>query len=130
MDPSRTAGIVALVLSIPQGLSASFQIVDRFNSKKLEVPMISSKRTWFLASLLFLGMVACIAFGCWILFADPFRPVTIEKTVTVDKVIEKTIPCPPEKTGSATTKGNRSPAITGSQNAVTYGTPAKGSPKQ
>jgi len=100
MDPSRAAGIVTLVLSIPQGLSALFQIIDRLNSKKTKAPMTSSKRTGYLASLLFLGTVGCIVFGSWILLADPFRPVIVERTVTV----EKHAPCPATSTGPATAK--------------------------
>jgi hypothetical protein len=119
MDPSRTVGIVTLVFSIPQGFAASFQIIDRINLKKLKAPMFSSKRTWLLAGLLFLGMASCIGFGSWMLFADPFRPVTIEKIVTV----EKTVPCPPAKTGAATSKGANSPANSGSGNNITYGLP-------
>jgi hypothetical protein len=117
MDPSRTVGIVALVLSIPQGFAASFQIIDRINSKKLEAPMTSSKRTLFLAGLLFLGMVACIVFGCWILFADPFRPVTVERTVTV----EKFMPCPATSTGPARAKsGANGTSAAHSGNGDTY----------
>jgi len=124
MDLSRTAAIASFVLSIPQGLAASFQVIDRINAEKLKVHATSKRRTSILTALLFLGMTACIVFGCWILFADPFHPVTIKETVTV----EKPTPCPtppPIKSGSATTRGTQSPAMSGSGNFVTYGQPAQ-----
>jgi hypothetical protein len=119
MDPSRTIGIVALVLSVPQGFAALFQIIDRINSKK--------RRTWILAGFLFLSTLTCIVFGSWILFADPFRPIIKEKTVNVEKLVPCPVP-PPTKSGAATTRGAQSPAITGSGNPVTYGQPVGGQP--
>jgi hypothetical protein len=126
MDPSRIAGIVSLALSVPQGLAASFQIIDRIKSKKLQVSIVSGKRTGSIASLLFVGMASCIIFGCWILFSDPFRPTTIEKIVTV----EKAAPCPATSTGPATSKsgsGGTSISHSGSGDTYTLQTPTKSS---
>jgi hypothetical protein len=47
-------------------------------------------------------------------------PVVIEKPV----IVEKAVPCPPAKSGAATTHGTESPAISGSNNGVSYGQPA------
>ena len=59
-----------------------------------------------------------VAVGVALLMYHP-QPNTV--TVTVEKTV--TLPCPPAKSGSASTKGQQSPAISGSGNPVTYGQP-------
>jgi hypothetical protein len=49
------------------------------------------------------------------------KPDVIVHTVTQEKLVP--VPCPTTRTGQATTKGQQSPAISGSNNGVTYGTP-------
>lgn len=74
-----------------------------------------------LSVILFAGTLACIVFGCWIFFTNPFKPTVVEKTV----IVEKTPACPPAKSGAATTRGQQSPAVTGSGNTVTVGQPTQ-----
>jgi hypothetical protein len=133
MDLSRAAGIVSLVLSIPQGFAASFQIIDRIKAKKLQAPGISSRRTWFLPTLLLVGMAVCIVFGCWILFVDPFHPITVEKPV----IVEKPSPCPAcpvcpaTKTGAAIAKSGKGGTSTAhSGNGDIYNVPPVANPPQ
>jgi len=90
--------------------------------------MVASKgRALFLAILLVVGTALTAALGGWVL-GHPLKP--IEKTVYVQTPCAVCPVCPPSKTGAASTKGNQSPASTGSGNTVTYGTPPKGSPQQ
>jgi hypothetical protein len=63
-----------------------------------------------------LAPVLTAVVGTVILMYHP-QPQTVVKTVTV----EKTVPCPPTKSGAATTRGAQAPAITGNGNPVSYG---------
>lgn len=78
--------------------------------------MVSTKgRALLLSILLVFSTGLTAALGGWLL-GHPLKPITIEKTVTVEKLI----PCPPAKTGAASTHGKQSPAISGT-GTVTYG---------
>ena len=64
--------------------------------------MMSSKgRSLFMAILLIGGVVATTMAGMWF----HYHPRIVEKTVTLTQTIEKTLPCPPSKTGSVTVDG-------------------------
>ena len=80
------------------------------------MPSKGSAVTW---ALIF--AVACFAAaysGFWFFNYKPV-PIVIEKPVTVGKAV----PCSPAQTGAATSKGTKSPAMSGSGNSVNYGTP-------
>jgi len=70
----------------------------------------------FLSIVLFLGTAVTIGVGTWMFAAKPLRPKinTVEKTVYVDRPI----PCPAIKTGTASAKGTG--AIAHSGNGDTY----------
>jgi hypothetical protein len=63
-----------------------------------------------------IGAALAIVFTAWLLLSEPLKPQVIERTVTV----EKQIPCPPTKSGAATSRGINSPANSGSGNSTTY----------
>jgi hypothetical protein len=73
-----------------------------------------------IAAVLIMGAVGAGILGGY-LSGHPIKPYVVEKTVTVEKLV----PCPPAKTGSASTKGQQSPATSGNQNSVTYGEPGR-----
>ena len=76
-----------------------------------------------------LGFAALImaGFSVW-LYDHPLK--STEKIVYVPAACPACPICPPAKSGAATTKGTQSPAITGSGNPVTYGTPPLSEPKK
>jgi hypothetical protein len=67
------------------------------------------------AFLLICGIALAVWLGTWIRYHPPTPKIVIH-TVTVPQ------PCPPSKSGPATTKGTQSPAQSGSGNSVNYGT--------
>lgn len=117
MEMTTILAICCFVLGVPQGLSSFLQLMDRFDGKKSKgnMNLPRSPRT-FTAFLLLAGTFFTIGLGFW-LWNHPLKPSIIEKTITV----EKTLPCPPTKTGNATTHGLQSPANSGSNNSTTYG---------
>src|ERR1017187_9597030 len=101
------------VSAIPQGIVAIFQLLPIGKGARRPA---TGWRVFFAATLV-VGAVLTV----WIgerMWNHPPADKIVYKTVQV------TQPCPPEKTGTATTKGNQSPASTGNNNSVTYGTPA------
>jgi hypothetical protein len=71
----------------------------------------ASRRRWVSGPLLIGGAAICFAIAASLFWHPP--------TVTVEK------PCPvaQQQTGDATSKGNQSPATTGNDNTVNYGSP-------
>jgi len=117
MDLTTWLAICSFVCSVPQGAAAIVFILDRLRQKPAEAKLVSTKRrAIFLATMLVVGTASTAALGGWLL-GHPLKPVTVEKTVTVEKLV----PCPPAKTGAATTRGAQSPANSGSGNTTTYG---------
>jgi hypothetical protein len=106
-----TAG-VALTLAIPQGIVAVVQLFQLSTG----APMPSRAKQIGFAILLVSGTATAACFGGW-LWAHPLKPVVLEKTV----VVEKQVPCPPTKSGNASTRGASSPAISGSGNGLNIG---------
>jgi hypothetical protein len=82
-------------------------------------PMLAKFNPLTVSIVLFVGTaVTTIAFGIWMFVAKPLGPriQTVEKTVYVDR----SIPCPPSRTGNATSRGAQSPANSGSNNPTNY----------
>jgi len=105
--------IGCFLLAIPQGIAAIAQLLAL--SKGARMP--SRVLRCVLAFLLVAGTASAVGLGVWIRDHPP-QP----RVVTVVKTVEKAVPCPPTKSGPATTKGTQSPAISGSGNGVNYGT--------
>lgn len=109
-------------MSTVQGVAAIYGLVDRHRKKALEVggaPMLARFNPLLVSIVLFIGMAATIVFGTWMAIAKPLRPKIqiVEKKVYVGVPI----PCPPSRTGPASTHGHKSPANSGSNNTTTYG---------
>lgn len=100
------------LLAIPQTIQAIVQLASsasgggKVTNKKRRLGLVF----W----LAVIGLCSPVILGLYVHF-NPLKPEV--KTIT----IEKTLPCPPSKSGAATTRGQQSPAITGSNNPVTYG---------
>ena len=125
MGMTQILAICCFIISAPQGLSASLQLMDRFGGKTEEGAMDSPRthRT-FSACLLLVSTIFTIGLGFWIWY-HPLKPVTIERTITV----EKPIPCPATKTGPATARsGPGGTAIGHSGNGDTYTIPSAAKP--
>lgn len=122
MELSNLVGTWSVLMSTLQGIGAFYGLVDRSQKKEMEkggAPLLNRFNPLAISVLLFIGTVVTIAFAAWMFFAKPLRPKiqTAEKTVYVDKYL----PCPPEKTGNATTHGAQAPASSGNGNTVNYG---------
>ena len=117
MNPYALMAIGSFACTAIQGVDSFFSLRDRSMRKSLGADMTSSRvqSGWFAASLI-TGAVVTAILGTALLMYHP-KPITVEKTVTV----EKAIPCPPAQTGDATSKGGNSPAMSGSNNSVNYG---------
>jgi len=125
MELTTELAIGCFICSVPQGTAAVVFLVDRFRPETVGASMVATKgRALLLATLLVIGTASTTALGGWLL-GHPLKPITVEKTVTVEKLV----PCPPAKTGAASTHGAQSPANSGSGNATTYGSPPPASPK-
>lgn len=110
MDLASKISFLCVVL---QGLAAMIFLHDRISKTTWKAPM-SRWKAIVLAVLLIVAPLCTVALGFWIYYNPP-KPVVVERQVAVEK------PCPPSKSGAATTKGTQAPAITGSNNAVNYG---------
>jgi hypothetical protein len=134
MELSNIVAAWCALMTTFQGVGAIYGLVDRRQMKKLGAgsgisleaggaPILARFNPLTVSVLLLIGTAATIAFGTWMLVAKPLRPrtQTVEKTVYV----EKSIPCPPSRTGNATSRGAESPANSGSNNPTSYqGSPA------
>ena len=91
---------------------------DRLARRGTEGSMDSTKVGFWRPALWIGSPVLLVAIGVFLWTYQPTPRV-------VEKVVEKqvTMPCPATKSGAATTKGAQSPAITGTDNPVTYGQP-------
>ena len=123
MSPQILNGLICTVGTIVQAVAAGVFLFDRISPKA--GTMLSSKgKAWTVTILLILSVFLAGWVSHWVWNFNP-EPIVVEKTVTV----EKPVPCPPSKTGAATTKGRQSPAISGT-GTVTYGSsPAAQPPK-
>jgi hypothetical protein len=104
--------------TVIQAVAAWVTLYDRFKKPatagSTDVSTTSNKsRAIWLSTLLIAGIVSTAIVGTALLTYHP-KPV----------VVEKSVPCPPSKSGAATTRGLESPAISGSGNDVNYGLPA------
>lgn len=118
MNSELALGLIAIAIGIPQAIAGTVEIVDRLKVKRLEVDMTTGRRgSLWLAFFLYVGTLTCILFAAWLHFDNPFQPTTVEKIIYVDKAV----PCPPAKTGPASTRGTQSPAYSGTNNSTTYG---------
>jgi hypothetical protein len=123
MELSNLAAIWCALMSTLQGVGAFYGLIDR--RKKLLDPgetMPSKFNPLLVSILLVIGTIVTIAFGTWMFVAKPLRPKIVEKPTTI--VVEKSIPCPPSKSGSAVSHGANSPANSGSNNTTTIGLPS------
>jgi hypothetical protein len=100
-----------------QAAAAFFQLKDRLSAQGKIWP--HRHRASVIAAALVLGAVLAGVLGVWTWDHPP-----ISKTVIETKVVETPVPCPPGKSGAASTKGTQSPAISGSGNSVDYGQPS------
>ena len=112
MNLTSIVTIGNFVLAIPPGIAAIFQLANL--SKKAKAPPMAVRL--FLSGLLLVGTACAVGLGVWS-YSHPPQPEV------VTKIVEKPVPCPPSKTGPATTHGTQSPAISGTQNGVNYGQP-------
>jgi hypothetical protein len=123
MEVSNGIALACLAIAIPQGLSACWQLYDRRQTRQRElregIVISNESNPPLIALLLLLGTIATVWFGAWMYFEKPLRPVV--QTVTVEKVVEKPIPCPIalQKNGPATARGGHD-AIAHSGNGDTF----------
>jgi hypothetical protein len=94
-------------LNIPGALASILVLIDRFQKP--------DKQKWSrtLSAAVWLMFLATIFTTFWSVYHPRVvtNTVTVEKTV--DRVVQKTVPCPPNKTGAATVKGNNGIANSG-----------------
>lgn len=109
----------SFVCTAIQGAQATVWLFDRYKLKSQEVDVTSGNRgrLWF-AILPVAGVILTAVIGTALVMYHP-KPVTVEVPVTIEKIV----PCPPAKTGPATTRGEQSPANSGNGNPTTYGVP-------
>lgn len=116
MDISKILAICCFILGIPQGFSSILQLIDRFNRKHTVNIDSTRPHHTFTAFLLLASTFITIFLGFWVWF-HPLKSTVIEKTITV----EKALPCPAIKTGSATAhSGSGSTSIAHSGNGDDY----------
>jgi hypothetical protein len=114
MTPQQLNAAVSTLGTVISAIAASIFIVDTLRPR--EGSVLSSKGgAWAVAVLLVCSACIGVWVSCWIFM---YRP---EPVVTRTVAIEKTVPCPAAKTGSAISRGAISPAISGNGNAVNYG---------
>ncbi len=89
---------------------------DRLSQKGGGVNAKRRTPIWIVA-LWAIGIMSTAALGGFLLAYHPDPVVKI-----VEKRVEVPAVCPPAKSGAATTRGAQAPAITGSNDPVTYGT--------
>jgi hypothetical protein len=129
MELSTLVAAWCALMATFQGLGSILQFVDRFSSPKIEeggVPIRPKPNSLLIAIFLLIGAFITIGFGTWMFVSKPLRPT--EKIVDRPVVTKEYVPCPPTKSGNATTKGNGSPAISGSNNTTTVGPPDNSKP--
>jgi hypothetical protein len=98
MDLSTKLSVWTASMATVQFLSGVYGVIGRNRAKR-------TASAWVLI-VCALGM---FGFVFWLHRDDPLRPQV------------STIPCPPTKSGPATTYGEKSPANSGSGNPTTYG---------
>ena len=108
MDITSLTSIGGFILAIPQGIAALIQLTN--------LPKRNRKKAVITLSLLIAGTFCAIGLGYWNRSHPPQPEV-------ITKIVDRPVPCPPSKTGPATTHDSESPAISGSQNSVNYGPP-------
>jgi hypothetical protein len=111
MEISNKIALACLVLALPQGFVACHQLYSLGKQRQEREPL--------LVSLVLLACtIGAVWLGGWMYFDKPLRPIT--QTVTIEKVVEKQIPCPPteQKNGPATAHGSHAFAHSG--NGDTY----------
>lgn len=124
MNATQIVSICCLVLSIPQGISAYLQLLDRYRPSAQEASVGPSRKDHiFTAWLLLLAALGTIGLGFWIWY-HPARPDLVEKKVYIHQQ------CPPaqQTTRGASTRGNQAPIVTGNGNTFDNGSASK--PKQ
>jgi hypothetical protein len=114
MDAST---LISTSCTVPQGAAALIFLADYFKTRSSK--STPSRHSLALAILLLVGTAG--TFGAAIWLHD--HPRIIEKTVVAEKpvTIEKLVPCPPARSGKATTHGAQSPASSGNNNTTSYG---------
>jgi hypothetical protein len=118
MNPYVLMAVGSFICALIQGVDSFLSLRERFKQQSSGANMASDNhRSGWLAGSLVIGAVGSAIIGTALLMYHP-QPVTVEKTVTV----EKPILCPPSQTGAATSKGTNSPATSGTGNTITYGT--------
>lgn len=116
MSPQHSFAGIGAIATVIQGVAAGVFLYDRIRAKALDAVMVSKTRALILSLGLVFSTIAAGFVTGWLWRFKP-APTIIEKPVTVEKII----PCPPAKTGPATTRGAQSPANSGSGNTTTYG---------
>jgi hypothetical protein len=123
MELSNWIGAGCLITGVIQSWGAILQQRDRRELRKqmeAEGKMNPVKLPSTVVSLLLaIGAALTLLFAGWMLFAHPLRP----QIVNVPQIVEKTIPCPPSKTGSVTQKGNGNAGNTGNGSGANAGVP-------
>jgi hypothetical protein len=104
--------------AILQAIVATLAIRDRIPSKGAK--MLSRGGATEIAVLMVVGMAAVIFLGFWVHYNPP-QPKTVIQYVDKPPVV---VPCPPSKSGNATSRGANSPANSGSGNTTTIEVPA------
>jgi len=105
MTSTQFMALIIFILAIPQGLVSIFQLIDRAKPpKKGERAGVMTSGQVF---LLLIGTAATVCLACWLII----RPQPVSAPA-----------CAPSTTvtGSATTHGGKSPAVTGSGNSFNY----------
>lgn len=114
MSAQQTVTAVCAVATVIQGIAASVSLYDRFQFKELEVVTVSKRKALILSIALGVSTAGAGIVTGWLW---TFQPTPIEKPV----IVEKAVPCPPSQSGPASTQGEKSPAMSGSNNSVNYG---------
>jgi hypothetical protein len=113
MTPQNLYAMTCLVGTLIQATAAGIFIYDRV--KPSEATMASTKGRALALAILLSASTAVGGFLChWIWTFNP--PPTL-----IEKATDKPIPCVPSQSGAASTKGQQSPAMSGSGNSVNYG---------
>lgn len=117
---STVVGIWCALMTTLQGYVAGFTILERHRRNIIKTGGTSAAGVFIstpVTIVMIIGAVITLTSAVWMIWRQPLRIQTVEKTVYVDKYL----PCPPTKSGTAITHGAQAPANSGSNNTTTYG---------
>jgi hypothetical protein len=121
MELTQIVSIGSFVLGIPQGIIGAVQLF-RWNKRRQSeaTEAIREQSPTVQACILILIAFLMMFCGFW-LWYHPVKP----KIATVEKIVEKPIPCPitQQKTGSATARGHVAIAHSGNGDTTTVAPP-------